>query len=66
MMLTNERSPKFEIKNFPEQVFILDISTFAAFIFLSILANLLVPGAAKHPHSMTLPPPCLTISIVLV
>ena len=33
------------------------------FIFPSILTSLPVPAAEKHPHSMMLPPPCITVGM---
>ena len=37
---------------------------FAPFIFPSILTCLPVPATDKHPHSMTLPPTCITVGMV--
>lgn len=37
----------------------------AAFIFLSILTGLSVLAVAKHPHTMMLPPPCVTVVMVM-
>ena len=38
---------------------------FAPFIFALILTSLPVPTAENHPHSMMLPPPCITVGMVL-
>lgn len=36
------------------------------FIFPSTMTSLPVPTAAKHPHSMALSPPCLTVGMVFI
>ena len=69
VLLEGEPSPQYEVLSALEQVFIKDLSVLCSVNLSldpdkSLLANFPVHTTEKHPHSMMLPPPCITVGMV--
>ena len=65
ILLEGKPSPQSDVLWFLEQAFIKDLSVLYSIHLSSIHTNILVPAIEKHPCSMMLPPPCVTIGMVL-
>lgn len=58
-------NPKVELPPEPQVLCTLKHGFFKGFILSSILINFPVRAAEMHPYSIMLPPPCLTVEMVL-
>ena len=65
VLLEGEPSVQSEVLSILDQVFIKDISLLSLISFPLTLTSHPVPATEKHPQSMMLPPPCITVGMVL-